>query len=203
MTLRLAVNSTIGVKKLVIKYYQKLVVWNIPSGNFPLERYGKLFSVFNQILRKHFVSHAIFLPIHVQYKSMLSTQPLKYTSLLHYSHIPTTHEKTSHTPSTSTPKIECKLNSTSETSGHDAHFKYIIALNRKKETAKSLSQINNQITQSLFDSLRLPTLLPTRFPTRFRTRLFVYLPRHTVIISPVQLLCYANEMNILRAFLCW
>ena len=45
---------------------------------------------------------------HVQYNSTPSTslilQPLEYTTLLRYSHIPNIHRKTSHTPSTTTPK---------------------------------------------------------------------------------------------------
>ena len=38
----------------------------------------------------------------LQFKRL--NQPLKYATLLHYSHIPNTHKTTSHTPSTSTPK---------------------------------------------------------------------------------------------------
>ena len=34
----------------------------------------------------------------------LILQPLEYTTLLRYSHIPNIHRKTSHTPSTTTPK---------------------------------------------------------------------------------------------------
>ena len=44
------------------------------------------------------------------------------------------------------------------------------------------------------------TRLPTRFPTWFLTRLLVYLP--ILSLTRPNLLCYANEMNILRAFLC-
>ena len=52
---------------------------------------------------------AIILPIQVQYNSTpftshISTNPLKYTTLLHYSHITNTHKKTSRMPSSSTPK---------------------------------------------------------------------------------------------------
>ena len=45
---------------------------------------------------------------HVQSNSTPSTslilQPLEYTTLLYYSHIPNIHRKTSHTRSTTTPK---------------------------------------------------------------------------------------------------
>ena len=62
----------------------------------------------------------------------------------------------------------------SEISGHDPHFKYIIGLNHKMETAKIVSQISNQITQGLFDSLAnsfpysvlnsAPNSVPNSFP---------------------------------------
>ena len=68
------------------------------------------------------------------------------------------------------------------------------ATTTKKKTAKNLSQINNQIVQSLCNSLA------NSVPNSVLNSV-VSLTRHT-FTNAVQPLCCANEMNILRAFLC-
>ena len=65
--------------------------------------------------------------------------------------------------------------------------------NRKEKTVKHLSQINNQIVQSLFNSLA--NSVPNSVVNSVVSFYF-----HKGAVQPFIL--YANEMNILRAFLC-